>query len=133
MAFRGRFGHDRPFAAEVAAEGGAGPGEGPWGEQIGMQALKFTVIGMGLLIVAGLTLLFYGLAEGVGKLGGAGEPLGEGVVPVPEGCVIADSRIVAPYLVLRLDGLADRGCQQVVLVDLESGRVTGRVTAVSER
>lgn len=99
----------------------------------GMQALKIVVIAMGLLIVAGLALLFYGLAEGVGKLGGGAAPLGEVVVPVPEGCVIADSRIDVPYLVLRLDGLAERGCQQVVLVDLESGRVTGRVTAVSDR
>jgi hypothetical protein len=98
-----------------------------------MQALKFVVIGMGLLLVAGLVLLFYGLAQGVGKLGGAPAPLGEVIVPVPAGCVIADSRIEGPYLVLRLDGLAERGCQQVVLVDLESGRVTGRVTAVSDR
>ena len=59
--------------------------------------------------------------------------LGEVVVPVPEGCVIAASAIEAPYLVLRLDGLAERGCQQVVLVDLESGRVAGRVTTVSDR
>ena len=66
-------------------------------------------------------------------LSGGGAPLGEVVVPVPEGCVIADSRIEQPYLVLRLDGLAERGCQQVVLVDLESGRVTGRVTAVADR
>ncbi len=98
-----------------------------------MQALKFVVIGMGLLLVAGLVLLFYGLAQGVGKLGGASAPLGEVIVSVPEGCVIADSRIEAPYLMLRLDGLAERGCQQVVVVDLESGRVTGRVTSVSDR
>jgi hypothetical protein len=98
-----------------------------------MQALKFVVIGMGLLIVAGLALLFYGLAEGVGKFGGGARPLGELDVPVPEGCVIAESTIEAPYLVLRLDGLAERGCQQVVLVDLESGRVIGRVTAVPDR
>jgi len=97
-----------------------------------MQAIKIVVIGMGLLIVAGMALLFYGLAKGVGKLGGD-VALGEVLVPVPEGCVIADSRIEAPYLVLRLDGLAERGCQQVVLVDLESGRVSGRVTAVSDR
>ncbi len=98
-----------------------------------MQALKILVIGMGFLIFAGLALLFYGLAEGVGKLGGDAKPLGEVLVPVPEGCVIADSRIEAPYLVLRLDGLAERGCQQVVLVDLESGRVSGRVTTISEK
>lgn len=98
-----------------------------------MQALKFVVIGMGFLIVAGLALLFYGLVAGVGKLGGDARPLGEVNVPVPEGCVIADSRVEAPYLVLRLDGLAERGCQQVVLVDLDGGRVIGRVTAVSDR
>lgn len=98
-----------------------------------MQTLKVTVIGMGFLIVAGLALLFYGLAQGVGKLGGDAKPLGEVLVPVPDGCVIADSRIEAPYLVLRLDGLAERGCQQVVLVDLKNGRVSGRVTTVSDR
>jgi len=98
-----------------------------------MQAIKFVVITMGFLIVAGLALLFYGLVEGVGKLGGGAASLGEVAVPVPAGCVIADSRVQEPYLMLRLDGLAEQGCQQVVLVDLESGRITGRVTAVADR
>jgi hypothetical protein len=97
-----------------------------------MQAIKAFVIGMGALIVVGLALLLYGLAEGVGKLGSGGN-LGEVALPVPDGCVIAESHIEAPHLVLRLDGLADRGCQQVVLIDLDSGRVTGRVTAVPVR
>ncbi len=97
-----------------------------------MQAIKAFVIGMGVLIVAGLALFFYGLAEGFGKLGQGGN-MGEVALPVPDGCVIADSHIEAPHLVLRLDGLADRGCQQVVLIDLESGRVIGRVTAVPGR
>jgi len=97
-----------------------------------MQAIKAVVIGMGLLIVAGLALLFYGLAEGIGKLGSS-RPMGEVVVPVPEGCVIADSRIEAPHLVLRLDGLAERNCQQVVLIDLDSGRIQGRVLATPTR
>lgn len=95
-----------------------------------MQGLKVFVIAMGFLIFAGLALLVYGVIEGVGKLGGgAGEPLGEVVVPVPEGCVIADSRVDGAHLVLRLDGLAERGCQQVVLIDLDSGRILGRVRA----
>ena len=97
-----------------------------------MQAIKAFVIGMGVLIVAGLALLFYGLAEGFGKLGQGGN-MGEVALPVPDGCVIAESHIEAPHLVLRLDGLADRGCQQVVLIDLDSGRVIGRVTAVPGR
>jgi hypothetical protein len=103
-----------------------------------MRAIKAFVIGMGGLIIVGLALLLYGLAEGFGKLGQDGNPgeggnLGEVALPVPDGCVIADSRIEAPHLVLRLDGLADRGCQQVVVIDLDSGRVIGRVTAVPER
>ncbi len=98
-----------------------------------MQAIKAVVIGMGLLIVAGLALLFYGLVAGVGKLGGGAKPLGEVVVPVPEGCVIAEASVEAPNLVLRLDGLAERGCQQVVLIDLDSGRIQGRVLATPSR
>ena len=98
----------------------------------GMRAIKAFVIGMGVLIVAGMALLFYGLAGGIGKLGKAdpGAGFGEVALAVPDGCVIADSRIEAPHLVLRLDGLLERGCQQVILVDLDSGRVLGRVTAL---
>ncbi len=96
----------------------------------GMGAIKGFVIGMGVLIVAGLVLLFYGLAGGIGKLGKGGAGFGEVALAVPDGCVIADSRIEAPHLVLRLDGLLERGCQQVILIDLDSGRVLGRVTAL---
>ena len=98
-----------------------------------MRAIKAIVIGMGLLIVGAVVFLFYGLSEGVGKLGkggGSGGALGEVSLAIPDGCVIADSGIEADRLVLRLDGQVDRGCQQVILIDLESGRVTGRVTAM---
>ena len=95
-----------------------------------MRAIKAIVIGMGLLIVGAVVFLFYGLSEGVGKLGKGGGALGEVSLAIPDGCVIADSGIEAGRLVLRLDGQVDRGCQQVILIDLESGRVTGRVTAM---
>ena len=48
---------------------------------------------------------------------------------MPEGCVIAAASAEGSRLILRLDGLAERGCQQVVLIDLTDGRVLGRVTA----
>jgi hypothetical protein len=95
-----------------------------------MQAIKLLVIGMGLIIVGGLVFLVYGVGTQIGKVGGGGAGFGDVDLPVPDGCVIADSHIEAPHLVVRLDGLAERGCQQVVLVDLDSGRVLGRLRAV---
>ncbi|MEE8534630.1 MAG: hypothetical protein V3S45_01210 [Kiloniellales bacterium] len=95
-----------------------------------MRAVKLVVIGMGLLIVGGLMLLVYGVGTQMGKVGGGAAGFGEVALPMPDGCVIADSRVEAPHLVVRLDGLAERGCQQVVLIDLDTGRVVGRLRAV---
>lgn len=95
-----------------------------------MQAVKLVVIGMGLLIVGGLVLLVYGVGTQMGKVGGGSAGFGEVALPMPDGCVIADGRVEAPHLVVRLDGLAERGCQQVVLIDLDTGRVVGRLRAV---
>jgi hypothetical protein len=96
-----------------------------------MRTVKAVVIGMGFLIVGGLILLVYGVGTQMGKVGGSGAGFGEVALPVPDGCVIAESRVEAPHLVVRLDGLAERGCQQVILVDLESGRILGRLRAVT--
>ncbi len=95
-----------------------------------MRAIKVVVIGMGLIIVGGLVFLVYGVGTQMGKVGGGDAGFGEVALPVPDGCVIAESRVDAPLLVVRLDGLAERGCQQVVLIDLDTGRVLGRLRAV---
>jgi hypothetical protein len=95
-----------------------------------MQALKALVILMAVLIVAGMALLVYGLVTRTS--GGSGE--GGGVtsldLAVPEGCRIAGSALDGERLVLRLDGLAERDCQQVLVVDLAGGRLIARVRAV---
>ena len=106
-----------------------------------MQALKALVIFMGILIFAGMGLLVYGLmTRGGGSSGGGGllggksatpaADFGELTVPVPEGCSLAGTELAGARLVLRLDGLPERGCQQVLVVDLASGRLLGRVKAV---
>lgn len=107
-----------------------------------MQALKVLVIFMAVLIVAGMALLVYGLVtrtggEGGGSTGllgegsgGSGGPAASLDLPVPEGCRIAGSELAGDRLVIRLDGLAERDCQQVLVVDLASGRLVGRVRAV---
>lgn len=94
-----------------------------------MQALKALVIFMAVLIVAGMVLLVYGLVTR-GAPGGAGGGFAELDLPVPEGCAIAASTLANDRLVLRIDGLAERGCQQVVVIDMATGRILGRVKAV---
>lgn len=106
-----------------------------------MQALKLLVIFMAVLIVAGMALLIYGLVtrtgggEGdAGRIawggGSGGGPAASLDLPVPEGCRIAGSELAGDRLVIRLDGLAERDCQQVLVVDLAGGRLVARVRAV---
>jgi len=125
-----------------------------------MQALKALVIFMAVLIVAGMVLLVYGLitrtggggedreasqeaSQGASQTGtrgsdiaGAGAPFADLDLPLPEGCRIAGTELAGERLVIRLDGLAaqgsERDCQQVLVVDLATGRLLGRVKAVPE-
>ena len=97
-----------------------------------MQALKALVIFMGVLIVAGMALLVYGLVT----RSESDDPSWFGPRARVErsligaGCSIAGSELSGNRLVVRLEGHAERGCQQLVILDLASGRELGRVTAV---
>ena len=90
-----------------------------------MKALKALVIGMGVLIVIGFVLLVVGLANKFSQAGKAG--FGEAEVVVPDGCSVAETLAEGDRLLLRLEGPAARGCAQVVVIDLESGEVRGRL------
>ncbi len=110
-----------------------------------MQALKALVIFMGVLIVAGMALLVYGLVTRTGDGGRAGEApapqveqapaaavdFGTLELAIPDGCSLAGSELAGARLVIRIDGQVERGCQQLVIVDLASGRELGRVKAVA--
>ncbi len=97
-----------------------------------MQALKGFVVFMGLLIVAGLALVIYALvtrvSDGTGPSGGFDAT----TVLLPAGCTLAEAHAEAGRLILRAEGPAERGCQQVILLDPESGKVLGRVTVAPE-
>jgi len=116
-----------------------------------MQALKALVIFMGVLIVAGMALLVYGLVTrtgGDGRVAGEGamttggvaagdpagtvplEPFGTLELSIPDGCSLAGSELAGERLVVRVTGQVERGCQQLVIVDLASGRELGRLKAV---
>jgi hypothetical protein len=120
-----------------------------------MQSIKALVVFMGLLILAGLGLLVYGVVNQVSEVAAPGPPDTPGApgadpgapgapgtpgtrgarggfdaasVALPAGCVLAEARLEDGRLVLRAGGPLDRpDCQQVILLDPESGAELGRV------
>ncbi|NIA70465.1 hypothetical protein HBA54_17860 [Pelagibius litoralis] len=94
-----------------------------------MQALKLLVIFMAVLILAGMGLLAYGLVTRVAE-GDGGGGFAAVDVPLPDGCSIAETAVAENRLILRFEGLAERGCQQVVVVDMTTGKVLGQVRGV---
>ncbi len=94
-----------------------------------MQALKALVIGMGILIVIGLGFVAYGLVSRASKLAPAEADLGDISLDLPVGCAIAEARAEAGRLIVRAEGPGERGCQQILVIDLESGKILGRIHA----
>jgi hypothetical protein len=95
-----------------------------------MHLIKALVIVMAAMIVGGLGLVAWGLlrqADGLKRKAGKGETV-ELSLPLPEECRLAEiGADGAGRLFLRLDGLAARGCRQVLLLESASGRLVGRI------
>jgi len=94
-----------------------------------VQALKALVIGMGIAILAIVAVIIVTLVQRMN-----GDPVksagfGDISVAVPVGCALGQAEAAEGRLILRLEGPPDRGCQQAVVLDLESGEVLGRVKA----
>jgi hypothetical protein len=116
-----------------------------------MRALKGLVIGMGALIVVGLTIVIVTIAmratggTGDGASGGdaravasspgaapaaseqGARPFGELQLGMADSCRIAGAVSSGGTLVVRVDGPAKDGCDQLVVVDPSQGRVLGRI------
>jgi len=99
-----------------------------------LRALLAVVIFMGILIVAGMVVVGVTIAIRLGNLGEGDKPtaaaggFGEAAVPIPAGCAIVESRPEGNRLIVRL-GSGGR-CDQVLVIDLRSGAVTGRLNFV---
>jgi len=99
-----------------------------------LRALLALVIFMGVLIVAGMVVVGVTIANRLGKLDADDKPaaaaggFGEATVPVPAGCAIVETRPEGNRLIVRL-GSGGR-CDQVLVIDLRSGAVTGRLNFV---
>jgi hypothetical protein len=89
--------------------------------------LKGVVIGLGLLIVLGFGALVIGLATKGGKVATAKAPVASAdAVPLilPKDASIADMTMSERQLVLRV---TMAGGEELVLIDLPSGRVVQRI------
>lgn len=103
-----------------------------------MKALKALVAFMGVLLIAGLALLGYGLYDRAGKIGkgtvsasapisvpllsSTGDQFGQMAVSIPAGAHIEQSWVVGPRLVLRLTGA---GPDRLLVLDPANGQVAG--------
>ena len=94
-----------------------------------MKALIALIVAMGVAILVALALVAYGIVSG-GKSGPGGFDARD--FALPAGCEIAETRLEAGRLVLRLSGLAERGCQAVLIFDVETSAPLGRITGVPD-
>jgi hypothetical protein len=112
-----------------------------------MRALKALVIGMGVLIALVMGVMAYGLMkkasdpdftffdfarrptaaapDAIAEIR-PGAPFGDVMLPLAPGCRIEDMQPDGNRLFLRI-GPAEEGCQQIVVVDLASGKIMGNV------
>jgi hypothetical protein len=111
-----------------------------------MPLLKGIVIAMGVLIVAGMGLLAYGVATKVRTPATpvAGQPsalprpptVGFGTlsVPVPKGCtfaaIVADGDRVYMRLAPTDAGTPTRACERVIVLDVARGQIIGTIVPV---
>ncbi|MDA8231894.1 MAG: hypothetical protein M0006_11205 [Magnetospirillum sp.] len=108
-----------------------------------MKALKALVIFMGILVVAGMGLVGYGvvtkLPRGAGKAPAAAAPPAGGTpatpafgavpVPVPAGARVEQMAVAGDRVVLRVTG---GGGDRLIVLDPASGRVAGSFVLAPE-
>lgn len=101
----------------------------------GIKAIKALVAFMGILLVAGLAVLGWGLSNTAGKTGkprpaavADGSDFGNVSVLVPAGSRIEQTLVVGDRLVLRLSG----GAERLLVIDPLAGTVAGSFVLTPE-
>ena len=87
-----------------------------------MQALKIIVVGLGLLILIGVTVVVVTISKRLSGMGGA---FANAALQLPKGCRVLDMAAAGGRLALRLGDGSD--CQAILFVDPASGQQTGRL------
>lgn len=98
-----------------------------------MQVIKAIVIGMGLLIVAGMALLVYGLTSGfdAAKGGDGAAAFGTIRATLPSGATVQGTDLDGDTMVVRL-GMPDGGVR-IMVFRLSDGRQVGTIELQSQR
>ena len=98
-----------------------------------MRILKGLVIGMAVLIVAGMGLVAYGLYRksmepGVSilRVSGVAEPFGEVPLALPAACSLAEIRPDGARLYVRV-GPAGGDCERILIFDSANGSLIGSI------
>ena len=92
------------------------------------RALKALVAVMSTLLALGMVLLVYGLVRNAVNGAGAEAPaavFGEGSVPVPAGCAVAEMRPDGDRLYVRLG--PPGACARILVLEAASGRLLGTI------
>ena len=96
------------------------------------KALLGLVIAMGVLIIIGLVVVIATVSKRMSPSSPSASTLlatfGSTDVPVPAGCQVVETVPAADRLILRL-GTGER-CNQIIIVELATGRPLGRLNLV---
>ena len=90
-----------------------------------MRGLKALVIGMGVLIVAGVVFLLYAIIDKAGEKTVAGVSGLQAEIVLPPGAAVVETRVGDGTIVLRLR-LAD-GSGRLMVIDPATGKPLGRI------
>ncbi len=90
-----------------------------------MRGLKALVIGMGVLIVAGVVFLLYAIIDKSGEKSAAGRSGLQAEIALPAGAEVVETRVGDGTIVLRLR-LAD-GTGRLLVIDPATGKSRGRI------
>ena len=101
-----------------------------------MPAVKALVIGLGVLLLAGIALLTFGISqkaadpkfklfEGRPASGAAVNTFGETRIALPEGCSVTEIRPDGPRLYLRIG--PPGACERIIAVDAATGQPLGSI------
>ena len=95
------------------------------------RALKALVIGMAVVIVIGFVVVAATIAQRLsGMAREKGEAIGDIALPMAETCRLEGvTQLEDALLAVRLSGPRAHGCESILLVDLESATVVGRLQA----
>lgn len=97
-----------------------------------LRALLAIVIFMGILIIAGLVVVGVTIANRLSNMGEEERRAAGGFqpadIPIPAGCEIVETQTEEDRLIVRL-GVGGR-CNQVLVIDVRSGTVAGRLNFV---